>query len=59
MADNDYLARLDAWRLELGILQNAFERVAVMVSDDSEAGAIAHVLNDRFIHLVESMPVPV
>lgn len=58
MADADYHDRLDAWHLELSIVQDAFERVSVAISEDQEVGAIAHVLSACFHDLVEKCPFP-
>lgn len=50
--------KLNAWHLELAIVQDAFERVTVSISEDADMGAIAHVLTRRFHDLVENMPFP-
>lgn len=56
---NEYTACLNAWHLELGILQEAMSRIIADLSDyDEGLAATGHVLNLRLLDLVESCPFP-
>lgn len=57
MVADKHFEALNLWHLELAIVQDAFERVTVSV-EDTDMGAIAHVLSSRFHDLVESCPFP-
>lgn len=54
-----HLAELNAWHLELAILQDAISRILRDLSDyDEGLAATGHVLNLRLESLVESCPFP-
>lgn len=54
-AFDDNKRSIDSWHLELSIVQQGFSRL-VQEFDDDSMSSIAHVLNLRFLHLVESFP---
>lgn len=58
MAETNYAASLNAWHLELAIVQDAFDQVVIGLTDETKYGAIAHVLSHRFHELVEECPFP-
>lgn len=58
MAEQNYEALLNAWHLELAIVQDAFDQVVIGLTDETKYGSIAHVLSYRFHELVETCPFP-
>ena len=54
-----YTDRLNAWHLELAIVQEAAAKLFRDIADhDDELASIGHVLSLRLLALVESCPFP-
>jgi hypothetical protein len=52
---------LDDWHLQLSILQEAFNRALLNFSDSSDPlsyASLFHVLDDYFLFLVDTFPMP-
>ena len=54
-----YAKRLDAWHIELSIVQKGIQLVLdEMPDEDERLGAVSHVMQRRFLELIESCPWP-
>jgi len=54
----DYAERLNTWHLELAILTDAIDHVLGEVEEPEGLSAVAHVLKNRLVELVQSCPFP-
>lgn len=55
---SNHAERLNTWHLDLAIVADAIDHVLTCIEEPMGLSAIAHVLKNRLVELVENCPFP-